>query len=156
MNDLFLKAVDYCTYRLIKQSARWNEGVAHELHRTVKRAAVQMKGRTFSGKDHMSVIDYFQDFKSACAAYGINEVAALWLCKQYLTGPTEAAVESHVALPNSVDIVHEEVLQTYCEVVNIPFKRHAMDDNITNFGNEVQCLKTRNVIPDGICPAVLL
>lgn len=42
---LFRKAVHYHTYRLIEQSERYDEVVAHEVHRTAKTTAVQMTDR---------------------------------------------------------------------------------------------------------------
>lgn len=51
VNDLFRKAVDYRTYRLIKQLARYDDYIAHELHRMVKKKPPQIKNRKLSAKD---------------------------------------------------------------------------------------------------------
>lgn len=50
VDNLFWKAVDYPTYHIIKQSARYDDDVANELHCTAKNMAIQKKDRTFSGK----------------------------------------------------------------------------------------------------------
>lgn len=50
VNDLFNKAVDYCTYRVIKQLESYDD-VTHKCHHMVKKMAVQMTGKTFSGTD---------------------------------------------------------------------------------------------------------
>lgn len=43
VSDLFGMAVDFRTYRLVKQSERHNDDVAHELHCMEKKMAVQLK-----------------------------------------------------------------------------------------------------------------
>lgn len=73
VNDLFQKLVEYHTYRLIKKLARYNDNVAHELHRMAKKTVIQMKNGTFSGQDLMSVVAFLQDCKSPCDVLGIHE-----------------------------------------------------------------------------------
>lgn len=87
INDCFTAAVDYRSYHRLKKSSRYGNDLAHELHRMAKKVAVQMKDRTFSAKDPLSVVAFLQRFKSACDADGIHEGAARWLIKQFLTGP---------------------------------------------------------------------
>lgn len=60
VSDLFKIAVDYSTYPLIKQSARYDDDVAHERHRIGNRIAIQMEVRKFSGRDPMAVISFLQ------------------------------------------------------------------------------------------------
>lgn len=46
-NDLFSKALNCRTNRLIENSARYDDVVMNELHRMTKKISVQMKDRTF-------------------------------------------------------------------------------------------------------------
>lgn len=47
----------------------------------VKKIELQMKDRTFSGKDPMFVSAILQKLKSTCDAYLMDEGAAMWLFK---------------------------------------------------------------------------
>lgn len=123
VNYLFRKAADYRPYRLIKQSARYGYGLAHELYRMAKRIVVQIKNRMISRKNPMSVIAFLYDFKSACKACRIHDGEEMWLYKQYRTGPVETAVKSLVAMPKYVNTGHEAALRTYFEVFKLVLRR---------------------------------
>lgn len=73
--------------------------MSNELNKMIKKRAVQMKDRTFNGKDPMSIIVFLQDFKAACNAYRIQEGAAMWIYEQYLSGRVESVIKARVALP---------------------------------------------------------
>lgn len=64
----------------------------------------------------------------------------MWLFKQYLNGPAEAAVKSCVALPIPVKDGHESSLQIYSDGP-VPSKQYAIDDDIANSDNGVQSLR---------------
>lgn len=64
-NELFKDAVDYRSYRLIKNLARKADDVANELSKMTKKTDVQMKDRIFNGKDTVSIVAFLQDFKEA-------------------------------------------------------------------------------------------
>lgn len=66
MNELFADAVDYLSYRLIKKSAWYDFGVANERKKMTKKAAAQMKDRTFSIMDPLWITTFLQDFKAGC------------------------------------------------------------------------------------------
>lgn len=73
MNELLSNAVKYCRYRLSKTSARYDDDVANELNKRTKKTTVQIKDRTFSGRDPVSIIAFLQNFKTACDACNIHE-----------------------------------------------------------------------------------
>lgn len=77
VNKLFADAVDYRNYRLIKKSTRYEDDVANKLNKMTKKTAVQMKDRTVSAKDPVSIIAFLQNFKAACNACNIHE-GQLW------------------------------------------------------------------------------
>lgn len=53
MKKLSRKVVGYCTYRLFKLAARYDENVAHKLYRMEKKTAVQMTDISFSERRPM-------------------------------------------------------------------------------------------------------
>lgn len=59
VRNLLRRGVNYLRYCSIKQSRRYDDGVAHELHGMKKKSVSQMKDRTFSGKDVMSVTAFW-------------------------------------------------------------------------------------------------
>lgn len=63
MNYLFTDAVNYRQCRLIKKLSRHEDDMAHKLSHSTKKAAVQMKDRTFGGRDPVTVIAFLQEFK---------------------------------------------------------------------------------------------
>lgn len=81
-----------------------------------------MINEKISTKIPMFVVTFQQDFKSTRDSGGIYEVAAMLLSKQYLTGPAKSAVESHIALPNSVSTGHAGTLQASSNVGHFLFK----------------------------------
>lgn len=99
MSELFADAVDYQHYRLIKRSARYNDNVANELKKMTKETTVQVKHLTFTGRGSVSMIASLQAFKADCDAYNINEGAAMWPFKHYLSGLVETIINARVVLP---------------------------------------------------------
>lgn len=77
VNDRFTAVVDYWNYCLMKKSFCYDDDVAHELHKMVKKTAVQMKDHMVSGKTVTSVIAVLQDFKLACDARRTFEGTAM-------------------------------------------------------------------------------
>lgn len=118
VEDVVRKAADYHTYRLIKQLARYDDNVEHELHWMARKTAVQMKNGTISGKDHMSVIAFLQGFNSAFDACGIKDGTVIWLFTYYVNEPADADFESLVPRRNSVDNGHERAVSIHSEVVS--------------------------------------
>lgn len=60
VKDLSQKAVDYRTYRFIRQPARYNEEVAYEIHHMAKKTAVQIKDRALYGKDPYRLLLFYR------------------------------------------------------------------------------------------------
>lgn len=147
VNNLFRKAVECRTHRLIKGSARSDHSVAHEPHHVANMTAVQMKEKMFSGKNRIPIFAFSQDFKSACDACGVHKRAALWLYMRSLTRFTEAAVKFSVPLRNPVNSGHDGALRTYYEVVKFLLKRYGTDDKIEKLDNEVDSLKQGTFSP---------
>lgn len=54
---------------------------------------MQMKNRTFTGKDPVSIIAFLPDFEAVYNAYNIYEGEAIWIYKHYLSGPVAAVIK---------------------------------------------------------------
>lgn len=112
-----------------------------------KKIAMQMMDRTFFGKDPTLVIAFLQKFKSSRNACKIDEIATMWLSKQFLTGPDDAAVKARITLRKSARFYHEGVLKLYSAIVQILLKRYVTDDNEAKLDAELQNLKERSICP---------
>lgn len=62
MNDLFIKAVGYVSYRSIKLSSHYEEDVPRTLQSFVRRTVAQIMERTIFGKDHILAIIFLRNF----------------------------------------------------------------------------------------------
>lgn len=105
--------------------------MGHKLSRIIKKAAVQMKDGTFSGRDPVLIIAFLQNFKAFCDACNIHIRATLWLLQNFLTGPVEAVIKVRVAPSTKSAKAQGGCLKLYSAVVNVLLKRYATDDNIT-------------------------
>ena len=83
LNDLFIKAVDYRTYRLESRSARYDARTARRINRYRKKLEAQMKTHTFGGQDPIPVLGFLPRFTMACNHNGASEGAAVW-CFQFI------------------------------------------------------------------------
>lgn len=52
MKTLFKKAVEYCMYRLIEWSARYDDVVVQELRHMAEKATIQMEDSNSTGRTH--------------------------------------------------------------------------------------------------------
>lgn len=77
MKDLLTDDVDDRQCKRIKKPARYDDSVKCKPSCMKKKAVVQMKDRSFGGRDLKSVIYLLKDFKAACIACSIHESAEL-------------------------------------------------------------------------------
>lgn len=77
VSPLFFEAIDYQNYRLIKNSARYDDDSGSNLNKMTRKTAVQMKDRTLHGKEFVPIITVLQDHKVACDACDIHERATI-------------------------------------------------------------------------------
>lgn len=61
----------------------------------------------------------------------------MWLFKQYLSSPAEAAVDVWVALLNSDNFYRKGALKSYSTIVQILLKIYVAEDNIAKLDTEV-------------------
>lgn len=64
VDDRLSALVENRAYRRLKTSSRYNHHSVNELHKTVRRAAVEIAERTFFGKEPMSDFAFLQELKS--------------------------------------------------------------------------------------------
>lgn len=65
LNDLFTKALDFNTYRLLKTSTRYTSDTAARITKLRKKLDIQMKNNSFSGSDPIALFSFLDRFKSA-------------------------------------------------------------------------------------------
>lgn len=94
----------------------------------------------------MSVAAFLQEFNSACDACSIYEGAAMWLFRQFLTSPAEAAVKRQMTLLHSTNFLHEGPLKSYSAIVQFILKRHVTYENIARLDAEVCKLRQGPVV----------
>ena len=138
LNDLFTKAVDYCTYGVESRSARYDASTAQRFNRYRKKLEVQMKTHTFGGQDAIAVLGFLARFKMACDHNGFSEGAAVWCFQFYLTGQAHALLQSRQHR-NTMAVVAEQrqLLETYAEVVNFLLRTYATDEVISEAVGDV-------------------
>ena len=138
LNDLFTKAVDYCTYPLEIRSARYDASTARRINHYRKKLDVQMKTHTFGGQDPITVLRFLARFKIACDHNGVSEGAAVWCFQFYLTGQAHALLQSRLhGNIMVVDAEQRELLQTYPEVVNFLLRTYLTDEVISEAVGDV-------------------
>lgn len=115
-NDRFATAVNYPNYRYLNKVSLYDDDVEHELHRMAKKIAVQMKDRTFPGKDPSLVIAFYNEFKSLSDECGVPEDVAKRLFKQCLADPAKAAVKARLTLRNPSNFHHDGASRSYSTV----------------------------------------
>lgn len=103
-----------------------------------KKVAVQMKDRTFCGRDQVSIIAVLQDCKAACDAFKIHEGAAIWLLKHFLTRCVEADIKALVALPTKTAKAQEDCPTSYSTVIKFLLKLYATGVNIAVLDGDIR------------------
>ena len=132
LNDLFIKAVDYRTYRLESRRTRHDARTAQRINCYRKRLYVQMKTHTFGGQDPIAVLGCLARFKMACDHIGVSEGAAIWCFQFYLTGQAHALLHSRLhGNDMAVDAEQRELHETYAEEVNFLLRTYATDEVIS-------------------------
>lgn len=103
-----------------------------------KKFSVQMKDRAFAGTELISIIAFLRDFKATCHAGNNHEGAALWLCKQFLTGLFKAVIKAQVALPTKTINGQEGCLTSYSTVIKSLLKQYETDGGIAEVDCDIQ------------------
>lgn len=159
-NNTFYTALNCRTYRLMKKSTTYDAYVTDELHRMTEKTAVHMKNRTFSGENLMSIMAFLQELKRAYDACNIHGGAAMWVFKQFLASPAEAALKSRICLPNSISSKYEGPLQSHSSIVQLLLERYATVDNIATPDNKIcglqQGLSSPPEFPHKLCTKTLV
>ena len=145
VNELFRRALDYRTYRLINRSQVYDGSVARRISKLASRLEVQMKTNTFDSRDPVSVLSFLSVFRSACDSNGISEGAAMWLFHYFMKKTPAAALSSRLALEparfaRSPDDAHER-LGSYVEVVNYLLATYATDDVIAETVGDILSIR---------------
>lgn len=66
VNERYRTAFNYGFYILILNSQQYDNGILSKMPRMQRRVAVQIKIRTFNGKDSISILSYLTELKRAC------------------------------------------------------------------------------------------
>ena len=85
-NDIFSRAVDYRSYRLLNRKQEYTERIQRSMGKYEKRMKVQMAHHRFNGKDPITVLDFLARFKDSCDRNNISEAAAVWCFQYFLDG----------------------------------------------------------------------
>lgn len=88
VKELFINAVDFRNYGLIRNSALYNNTMADDINIITKQAAQQMENRTFNRKDTMPIISFMQYSRATCYACNIQKSTGMWLPSISLTAPS--------------------------------------------------------------------
>lgn len=107
---------------------------------TIKNA-VQMKDRTFNGKEPVLIIAFLQDFMETCDAYNIYEEVAMWLLTYYPRGPVESVIKARFTLPTETTKAQEGYLLSYLTIINYLLKRYPTDDNVATVDANIRIFK---------------
>ena len=138
LNDWFVKACNYKSYRLSNRSAKYSSSVAEKMPRYRKRLEPQMKTRTFSGQDPITILSFLHWFQKSCDQCGISEGAAVWCFQFFLTGQAYDQLHSRLAGGSkAVDIGQSELLHSYEEVVNFLLTTYVTNEVISEEYNRV-------------------
>lgn len=100
-----------------------------------------MKDQTFSDKHPLLIIAFLQDFKEVCDACNIHESTAIWLSRQYLTGPVEPVIKALVALPTESAKSKEGGITLFSANVIFLIPTFKTNDNITAVGSDISKAK---------------
>lgn len=72
-NKRYQKAIDYCAYRCIYKTQRYDDVLASKIQKMHEKNAVQMKYQAFNVKNSNSIINFLTVFKRACNSYCIQK-----------------------------------------------------------------------------------
>lgn len=89
-----------------------------------------MRDRTFGSRDTASIITFLRDFKATYSTCNVHEAPALFVFKQFLTGPVEEVIKALIAIPAKTARDEKRCLTSYSAIVDFLFERYATDDKI--------------------------
>lgn len=138
---MFTNAVNYQNYRLIKKCARYDDEFANKSKKKTKKTAVQMRDRTFSGKDAVWTVVLLQDLKAAREACKIHEGTATWLFRPCLSGRVEALVKTRMALQTKTARSEEWCLASFSTMLNYLLKQFVTDENTAPVDTDIRNFK---------------
>lgn len=92
MNTHFTEVLDYKNYCLVKQSQEYNGHDSGKIAKWAKRMDLQMKSAVLKPSYFISILSFFQNFKTACDSIGINEEVAMWVFQYFKKYPTRATL----------------------------------------------------------------
>lgn len=146
VSDLFTDAAEYLQYRLLKTLGPYDDAVAHELKWMTMKVAVQMKHKTYGGREVASIFAFLQYVKTVCDACSIHEGAALWRFKPVLTGLAETVIKTGTALLTQTAEAQELCLKSYADIVNFWLKRYGAGDKIAVVDGDI-CELRQGTLP---------
>lgn len=89
-----------------------------------------MKDQPFNGEDLVSIIVFFQEFKTACYACNIHDMVTMWKLKYYLLSPLKYGMKRLEALPKTSVKAQEGSPKLFSAIVKYWLRRYATDDEI--------------------------
>lgn len=122
---------DYHEYQLIHNSQRYADDVASIMRHIRKSVPVQMKEKVFNGKYYISIMNYLTEFRRMFDSSRIREEAAVGLFRDFMSGPTLAAIKVRLTLSSNDANGQKENMMSYAGVVNHRLRRYTTDAEIT-------------------------
>lgn len=98
VSKLFTETVNYCQYRLVKKSVRYEDAVAYKLSGMTRKISVEMKDRKFFRTELVLMISFLKYFKAGYAACDIHERDAVGLFKKLLIEPVKSFIKARMGL----------------------------------------------------------
>ena len=141
-NDIFSRAVDYRSYRLVNRKQEYTERIQRSMGKYEKRMKVQMAHHRFNGKDPITVLDFLARFKDSCDRNNISEAAAVWCFQYFLDGQAANVVKTRLSGRSlAVDASRADMLTSYEEVVQFLLKTYATEEAMAEAITDVENFK---------------
>lgn len=116
MNEGYQTAVGYRSYHLIHTSPSYDDDAALGVQELRKKLAVQMKDQAFNRHNLISVINFLTKFKRAWDPLRINEIASVWLYREFMIGPALASNKVRLALLSNMASRYEGPITSHARV----------------------------------------
>ena len=144
----FRAALDFRTYRLRRTDQTYSPKDSRNLPSFKKKMMPEMEHHTFDGKYPIRILDFLASFRRACDGMGVHEGAALFLFAYFLKGIPENDLVNRIQSDPGKNPTHrtrrEDILTSYCQVVNYLLRTYADNQTISNTNAEIVRLTQRD------------
>ena len=144
----FTRALDFRTYRLRLQDQTFSGTHGRTIPSFKKKMTAEMESHIFDGKDSIKILDFLAAFRRACDGMGVHEGAAVFLFTYFMTGNPAADLSSRIESNPGNFAFHqsrkEDVLTSYCQIVNYLLRTYADNQTISRTNGEIIRLTQRD------------